>query len=73
MVPATSWVEADICWVEAAISSAMAAASCECCRIAPTRSRSFVSIAKMVRVNGSFGAFSGFALHEGRLRSPSRS
>ena len=25
----------------------------------------------MVRVSGSFGAFSGLALHEGRLRSPS--
>ena len=25
----------------------------------------------MVRVSGSLGAFSGFALHEGRLRSPS--
>ena len=30
VVPATSWVDAVICWVEAAISSAMAAASWAC-------------------------------------------
>ena len=71
MVPATSWVEAVICWVEAAICSAIAAASCACWRMAPTRSRSLVSIAKIVRVSGSLGARSGLVLHDGRLRSPS--
>ncbi len=70
-MPATSWVEAVICCVEAAISSAIAAASWACCLMVPTRSRSLPSIPNIVLVSGSFGARPGFVLHEGMPRSPS--
>ena len=49
VVLATSCVEAVISWVEAAISSDMAAASWACWRMVPTRSRSLSSIAAMRR------------------------
>jgi hypothetical protein len=67
-VLATSWVEAVICWVDAAISSAIAAASLACCRIVPTRSRSLSSIALMERVSPSFSPRA--PAHSGMPRSP---